>query len=168
MSATGVGTVMNFSVVMLVDAGFPGASSNLIDVILRALPIVAVVGVAVLIDHVGRDALLRASAFLMVIGFVGAALSSGVAFAVFLLLAVTAFSGGFGVCAWVVVPEMLPEDVRAQGTALALFTGQITTCVMITVFPHVRALLGTAGVFGLFAAVSAAAYLYFDITLETP
>ncbi|MBQ5532354.1 MAG: MFS transporter [Bacteroidales bacterium] len=136
MSATGAGTVMNYAVVVLNDAGFAGATANLVDALMRALSIVAVIVAACVVDRVGRMRLLRASAVLMAVGFAGAAMTSGAAFAVFLLFAVMSFSGGFGACAWAVVPEMLPSDVRAQGTSLALFAGQIATCAMIAGFPY--------------------------------
>ncbi len=163
MSATGVGTVMNYAVVVLNDAGFVGATANLVDTLLRALSIVAVIVAAGVVDRVGRMRLLRASVVIMAVGFAGAAMTSGAAFAVFLLVAVMAFSCGFGACAWAVVPEMLPKDVRAQGTSLALFAGQITTCAVLAGFPHVRALCGSVCVFLLFAAVSAFSFVYFGI-----
>lgn len=163
MSASGIGAVMNYSVVLLADAGFMGASANLVDALLRMFSIVAVVGAVGLVDRIGRVSLLQTGVCLMVLGFAGAALTSGWAFAASLLLAVSAFSGGFGVCAWVVVPELLPTNVRAQGTSLALVAGQITTCVMITFFPQVRTCCGGASVFWLFAAVSAVSFFYFGI-----
>ena len=168
MSATGVGTVMNYAVVVLNDAGFEGATANLVDALMRALSIVAVIVAACVVDRVGRMRLLRASAVLMAVGFAGAAMTSGAAFAVFLLFAVMSFSGGFGACAWAVVPEMLPSDVRAQGTSLALFAGQIATCAMIAGFPYVRARWGGACAFLLFAAASAFSFVYFGIIRRKP
>ena len=168
MSATGVGIVMNYSVVVLNDAGFVGATANLVDTLMRALSIVAVVVAACVVDRVGRMRLLRASAVLMAVGFAGAAMTSGVVFAAFLIFAVMSFFGGFGACAWAIVPEMMPRDVRAQGTSLALFAGQIATCAMITGFPYVRARWGDACAFSLFAAASAFSFVYFGIICRKP
>ena len=163
MSATGVGTVVNYAVVVLNGAGFVGATANLVDALMRALSIVAVIVAAGVVDRVGRMRLLRASVVIMAAGFVGAAMTSGATFAVFLLFAVMAFSGGFGACAWAVVPEMLPKDVRAQGTSLALFAGQIVTCAMITGFPYVYARWGSSCAFLLFAVASVVSFVYFGI-----
>ena len=148
---------------MLNGAGFVGATANLVDALMRALSIVAVIVAAGVVDRVGRMRLLRASVVIMAAGFVGAAMTSGATFAVFLLFAVMAFSGGFGACAWAVVPEMLPKDVRAQGTSLALFAGQIVTCAMITGFPYVYARWGSSCAFLLFAVASVVSFVYFGI-----
>ena len=168
MSATGVGTVMNYAVVVLNDAGFAGATANLVDTLLRALSIVAVIVAAGVVDRIGRMRLLRASAVIMAVGFAGASMTSGATFAGFLIFAVMAFSVGFGACAWAVVPEMLPNDVRAQGTSLALFAGQVTTCALVAGFPHVRALCGGACAFLLFAAAAAFSFVYFGIIHHKP
>ena len=161
MSATGVGVVMNYSVVILDRMGFAGVRANASDTILRMAVIVSVLVVSRCADRWSRFHLMRTSVALMAVGFVGAAFSAGLAFVAWLILSVVAFAVGFGVCAWVSVPMLLPAAVRSQGVSVALFFSQVTTCAMIAFFPQVWAAFGTRLCLLAFAAVSALAFALF-------
>ena len=174
-SATGIGSVMHYSVTMMTEAGLTGSSANAADAVMRVCGLVAALLSAVFIDRRGR-------AFVLKIGTAGAAVAlfaagalffglktgsvptfagsipiAGLGVAVLLCLFVAFFSFGPGVCVWVVAAELLPASVRAKGMSFALLGNQIVTAAIASVFLPVAARFGYAPLFFAFA-IAAAAY----------
>lgn len=167
VSACGMGTVRNFQVILLSEHGFSGALANLIDSILSITSVIAVFIMCVRLNECSRFRLLRWGAVLMFVGYAGAALATRVGFAMFLALISIAFSIGFGACSWVVVPKVMPKEIRAEGMALSLLVGQLTTFFFSTLFPIVVSVLGLSNCFIFFACVSIAAVPFFGIMKRT-
>jgi predicted MFS family arabinose efflux permease len=180
-SATGIGSVMHYSVTMMTEAGLTGSSANAADAVMRVCGLVAALLSAVFIDRRGR-------AFVLKIGTAGSAVSlfaagalffglkwglspflgasipiAGLGVAVLLCLFVAFFSFGPGVCVWVVAAELLPASVRAKGMSFALLGNQIVTAAIASVFLPVAARFGYAPLFFAFALAAAAYFALVSI-----
>ena len=174
-SATGIGSVMHYSVTMMTEAGLTGSSANAADAVMRVCGLVAALLSAVFIDR-------RGMAFVLKIGTAGAAVTlfaagglffglktgsvltfagsvpvAGLGVAALLCLFVAFFSFGPGVCVWVVAAELLPASVRAKGMSFALLGNQIVTAAIASAFLPVASRFGYAPLFFAFA-IAAAAY----------
>ena len=176
-SATGIGSVMHYSVTMMTEAGLTGSSANAADVVMRVCGLVAALLSAVFSDRRGR-------AFVLKIGTAGAAVTlfaagglffglktgsptfagsipiAGLGVAALLCLFVVFFSFGPGVCVWVVAAELLPASVRAKGMSFALLGNQIVTAAIASVFLPVASRFGYAPLFFAFALAAA---MYFAL-----
>ena len=177
-SATGIGSVVHYSVTMMTEAGLTGSSANAADAVMRVCGLVAVLLSAAFIDRRGR-------AFVLKIGTAGAAVAlfaagalffglkwglsptfwgsipiAGLGVAVLLCLFVAFFSFGPGVCVWVVAAELLPASVRAKGMSFALLGNQIVTAAIASVFLPVASRFGYAPLFFAFAIAAA---MYFAL-----
>ena len=177
-SATGIGSVVHYSVTMMTEAGLTGSSANAADAVMRVCGLVAALLSAVFIDRRGR-------AFVLKIGTAGAAVTlfaagamffglktgsvptfagsipiAGLGVAVLLCLFVAFFSFGPGVCVWVVAAELLPASVRAKGMSFALLGNQIVTAAIASVFLPVASRFGYAPLFFAFALAAA---MYFAL-----
>ena len=182
-SATGIGSVMHYSVTMMTEAGLTGSSANAADAVMRVCGLVAALLSAVFIDRRGR-------AFVLKIGTAGAAVTlfaagalffglktgsvptfagsipiAGLGVAVLLCLFVAFFSFGPGVCVWVVAAELLPASVRAKGMSFALLGNQIVTAAIASVFLPVASRFGYAPLFFAFALAAA---MYFALVSIIP
>ena len=182
-SATGIGSVMHYSVTMMTEAGLTGSSANAADAVMRVCGLVAALLSAVFIDRRGR-------AFVLKIGTAGAAVTlfaagglffglktgsvptfagsvpvAGLGVAVLLCLFVTFFLFGPGVCVWVVAAEILPASVRAKGMSFALLGNQIVTAAIASVFLPVASRFGYAPLFFAFALAAA---MYFALVSIIP
>ena len=178
-SATGIGSVMHYSVTMMTEAGLVGARANVADAAMRVCGLLAALVSAAFIDRRGR-------AFVLKIGTAGAAMAlaalgslflalrtgsvpafwgtvpvAGIGVAVLLCTFVAFFSFGPGVCVWVVAAELLPASVRAKGMSFALLGNQAVTAAVASVFLPVASRFGYAPLFFAFALAAAA---YFALT----
>lgn len=163
MSATGVGVVMNYSVVMFSDAGFSGSSANFVDALTRGLPILSVAAVAWLGGNCGRFRLLCIGGLLMAVGSAGAAFTTGWLFAACIIVQTNAFYVSFGTCAWALVPELVPIGIRAQGVAVTMLAGQLLSMLMISVYPQLRTAFGGPAVMLAFAAAAFVSVMFFKL-----
>ncbi|MBR3957197.1 MAG: MFS transporter [Kiritimatiellae bacterium] len=182
-SATGIGSVMHYSVTMMTEAGLTGSSANAADAVMRVCGLVAALLSAAFIDRRGR-------AFVLKIGTAGSAVSlfaagalffglkwglspflgasipiAGLGVAALLCLFVAFFSFGPGVCVWVVAAELLPASVRAKGMSFALLGNQIVTAAIASVFLPIASRFGYAPLFFAFALAAAA---YFTLVSIIP
>ena len=173
-SATGIGAVMHYSVMMMSEAGLAGTYSNSADAAMRIAGLLASLISAAFIDRKGQRFVLRigtagATCALFALSGIFLALkmgclpisaASGVAVAVLLCVFVAFFSFGPGVCVWVVAAEVLPASVRARGMSFALLGNQAVTAAISSVFLPVATHFGYAPLFFAFALAAAA---YFAI-----
>ena len=182
-SATGIGSVMHYSVTMMTEAGLTGSSANAADAVMRVCGLVAALLSAVFIDRRGRAFVLKigtagAAVTLFAAGalffglkwglspFLGASIPiAGLGVAALLCLFVAFFSFGPGVCVWVVAAELLPASVRAKGMSFALLGNQIVTAAIASVFLPIASRFGYAPLFFAFALAAAA---YFTLVSIIP
>ena len=133
--ATGCNAIQYFALKMLLDAGLGDSAAGAANVSLWAVMLAATAVACVRVDRKGRKFLLKLGTAGMVLADVGAgfvflglkrgwlapSLLSGWAAAACLALFIAAFSVGPGVVVWLALSEIMPDRIRANGMAIALF-----------------------------------------------
>lgn len=155
----GINAVLYYSGYIFKMAGATGASAMMQSVIVGAVNLVMTVVAMFLIDRVGRKPLLLAGSltFIASHGLAAWAFHSGTQgwpLLVAMMGVVGSHAYSQGAVVWVYINEILPNAVRAGGSAVACFL-MWTLCAAISwVFPVVAAKSGAA-VFGFFALMMA-------------
>lgn len=175
----GFGCIVPYAVVLFQKAGLSGALGNCGDLAFKVVNLVVTVFVVGLVDKKGRTFLLRIgtaglSASLAVIGILFFAFERGwlnpslgagcVTLAAFLSL-VFFYSFGPGVCVWLVLSELMPTRIRANGMSIALFSNQFVAWGLASVFLPLANAWGFGLLFLVFAFFGA---LYFLTVLFIP
>lgn len=133
--ATGINALMNYSVSILSDIGLPGALANAADTVIKIVNLVMTLFALALVDRRGRRFLLKTGTlgviaahlaagiiFLAVrMGWVEVSLWTGVPMMAAFILLVAFYAIGPGVCVWLVLSELMPGRIRANGMSIALF-----------------------------------------------
>ena len=175
----GMSSIVAYSVSLFQKAGLSGTLGNVGDLALKTTNLVMTVVAVGLIDRKGRTWLLKVGTFglsvgLAVIGGLFLALEKGwmaatpvsgfITLGAFLAMQVF-YSLGPGICVWLVLSELMPTRIRANGMAIALFANQFVAWGLASsFFPMVNA-WGYGPVFFLFAATGV---LYFITVLFIP
>ena len=176
---TGMSSVTSYSVMIFQKAGFAGTLGNVGDFAIKLTNLVVTLVAAAIIDRVGRTRLLKLGTAGMTIGLaaIGGVLLAierfGVAangmtgifcLAAFFVMQVF-YALGPGICVWLVLSELMPSRIRANGMAIALFMNQFVAWGLASSFlPWVNA-WGWASMFFFFAANGV---LYFVVSLFIP
>lgn len=164
----GINTIVYYAPTILNAAGFGKSAAILNSVGLASLSIVTTVIAASIVDRVGRRPL-------MLGGLVGMITSMAMTGAVFLssglhgvdgkIIAVAclavfkiAFSISWGPLVWVMLPELLPLQVRGTVMGGAVFLNWATNFLVSLLFPIALA-AGAGTVFELFAGFGCIAFL---------
>ena len=175
----GMSSIVAYAVSIFQKAGLSGALANVGDLSLKCTNLVVTLVAVVLVDRKGRTWLLKVgtagmTAGLFLIGVMFLAIerkwmapSSATGFvtlAAFMAMQ-TFYSLGPGICVWLVLSELMPSRIRANGMAIALFANQFVAWGLAsTFFPMVNS-WGYGMVFFGFAAAGA---LYFLTVLFIP
>jgi len=175
----GMSSIVAYAVTLFQKAGLSGTLGNAADLALKATNLVVTLVAVGLVDRKGRTWLLKVgtagvTAGLAAIGVLFFALERGwmtpspvsgfVTLAAFLAMQ-TFYSLGPGICVWLVLSELMPSRIRANGMAIALFANQFTAWGLASsFFPMVNA-WGYGPVFFGFAA---SGVLYFLTVLFIP
>ena len=175
----GMSSITSYSVVIFQKAGFSGSLGNIGDFAIKATNLLMTLVAAALVDRKGRTWLLKVGTAGMTVGlfligalflaiergWMSASATSGfVTLAAFLAMQ-TFYSLGPGICVWLVLSELMPARIRANGMAIALFANQFVAWGLASsFFPMVNA-WGYGPVFFGFAA---SGILYFLTVLFIP
>ena len=176
---TGMSSITSYSVVIFHKAGFAGSLGNVGDFAIKLTNLLVTVVAATLIDRKGRTFLLR-------VGTAGMTVGMAAIGAVFLLIerfgvAASGFTGvlclasfflmqvfyalGPGICVWLVLSELMPLRIRANGMAIALFMNQFVAWGLASSFlPWVN----RWGWFSMFFFFAANGVLYFIVACFIP
>ena len=176
---TGMSSITSYSVMVFHKAGFTGSLGNVGDFAVKLTNLVVTLVAAALIDRVGRTRLLKVGTAGMTLGLVaigGVLLAierfgvepSGATglfcLAAFFVMQVF-YALGPGICVWLVLSELMPSRIRANGMSIALFMNQFVAWGLASSFlPWVNA-WGWASMFFFFAANG---ILYFIVSLFIP
>ena len=150
----GMGSIIAYAVTLFQKAGLSGTLGNVGDLALKVVNLVMTVVAVTLVDRKGRTWLLKVgtaglTAGLFAIGTLFLAIEKGwfaptpvsgfVTLAAFLAMQ-TFYSLGPGICVWLVLSELMPARIRANGMAIALFVNQFVAWGLAsTFFPMVNA-----------------------------
>jgi len=176
---TGMSSITSYSVVIFHKAGFAGALGNVGDFAIKLTNLLMTVVAASLIDRKGRTFLLKIGTAGMTLGMAaiglvfvaierfGAAASpvtGGLCLSAFFLMQVF-YALGPGICVWLVLSELMPQRIRANGMAIALFMNQFVAWGLASSFlPWVN----RWGWYSMFFFFAANGVLYFITALFIP
>ena len=163
---TGISSFTSYLVSILHQAGFDGIFANWGQLAVKLTNMLVTLVAAALIDRKGRTWLLKVGTGGMTLGLAAigcvflAIARFGVQASNFTgLLTLFAFffmqvfyALGPGICVWLVLSELMPSRIRANGMAIALFLNQLAACGLASTFrPWVEA-WGWSSMFFFFAA----------------
>ena len=159
--ATGINSVLNYSVDIFNKSGLPGIVANYADTAIKIVNLVMTVLAVSLVDRKGRKFLLKMGTLGIIAGLVGvggsffviergicaASQVTGWATAISFMVFIGFFASGPGVCVWLALSELMPARIRANGMAIALLINQgVSTTIASVFYPWVNA-IGYAWVF---------------------
>jgi len=171
--ATGINSILQFVVVILQQAGLDATSAAGRATAVTAVNVVFTVVGLVLVDQIGRKALLKfgtgAIAVALAIGAVVfwriqsgglvADPSTGWVVTSCLMLFVAGFATGPGVCVWLALSELMPTRIRSLGMGVGLLVNQgISTAIAAMFLPVVKS-YGYAAIFAFWAVCTAGYFL---------
>ena len=170
--ATGVNSLLNYSVVLMQRAGLEGMMANWADTVIKFANLLFTCVAMALVDRKGRK-------FLLTIGTAGVTLGLVVVGCLFLatergwigvgplsgwgiVAAFVLFIGGFavgpGVCVWIVMTELMPLRFRAGGLMVAQFLAMGASYTLAQTFLPWSKTFGDSSVF---LSLSVFGLLYF-------
>ena len=176
---TGMSSFTSYLVSILQQSGFEGMFANYGQFVVKLTNMIVTIFAAAVIDRVGRTKLLKIGTGGMTIGLacIGSVFLAIEKFGVEannftgLLTLISFFAMqifyalGPGICVWLVLSELMPMRVRANGMGVALFMNQLTACALASTFrPWVEA-WGWSSMFFFFAANGV---LYFTAAFFIP
>ncbi len=149
---TGINTLFNYAAEVYRSAGY-GANDIFLNIVITgAINLVFTVLAMLLVDRVGRRPL-------MLFGCVGIGISHllcawayharwrGAAVLVLTLSAIACYALTLAPVVWVLISEIFPNRIRAQGVSAAVSALWIASFVLTYTFPLLNSRLGTAGIF---------------------
>ena len=176
---TGMSSFTSYLVSILQGSGLDGMAANWGQLVVKTSNMLFTIAAAALIDRVGRVKLLKlgtggmalflgviASIFLAVERFgVEATNLTGSLMLVSFICMQAFYALGPGICVWLVLSELMPTRIRANGMACALFMNQLVAWGLASWFrPWIEA-WGWASMFFFFAANGV---LYFIVSFFIP
>ena len=175
----GMSSIVAYAVSLFQKAGLSGALANVGDLSLKGTNLAVTLLAVALVDRKGRTWLLKVGTAGMTVGLflIGALFTaiergwmpsspvSGFVTLVAFLAMQAFYSLGPGICVWLVLSELMPARIRANGMAIALFANQFVAWGLASsFFPMVNA-WGYGPVFFGFAV---SGVLYFLTVLFIP
>lgn len=169
-SLTGIGLVLDYSVLLLDRVGFSGLDANLVDFLVKCANFAATLVAMTLVDRVGRRPLLFTGLVGCAVSMLGLGLCNwavgrfalsgnpviGIVVSMLFVLTVFFFATGPGVISWLVLAEAVPVRFRVRGLAIGSVANCAGAfCLLTGFFPLVGA-FGTLPVFALVAGVTLA------------
>lgn len=159
--ATGINSVLNYSVDIFNKSGLPGIVGNYADTAIKIVNLVMTILAVSLVDRKGRTFLLKMGTLGIIVGLCGvggsffciehgiceASQVTGWATAISFMVFIGFFASGPGVCVWLALSELMPARIRANGMAIALLINQgVSTTIASVFYPWVNK-VGYAWVF---------------------
>ena len=162
---TGMSSFTSYLVTILHEAGFEGIFANWGQLAVKLTNMLVTVAAAALVDRKGRTWLLKVGTGGMTIGLaaIGTMFLAIERFGVEAnnftgLMTLSAFffmqvfyALGPGICVWLVLSELMPTRIRANGMAIALFMNQLVAWGLASWFRPWVAEWGWASMFYFFA-----------------
>ena len=176
---TGMSSFTSYLVTILHSAGFEGIFANWGQLVVKLTNMLVTIAAAALVDRKGRTWLLKVGTGGMTIGLaaIGSVFLAIERFGVEAnnftgLLTMFAFffmqvfyALGPGLCVWLVLSELMPQRIRANGMAIALFMNQLVAWGLASWFRPWVAAWGWSSMFFFFAVNGV---LYFTTVLFIP
>ena len=175
----GFGCVVPYAVVLFQKAGLVGALGNCGDVAIKVVNLAVTLLIVSLVDKKGRTFLLRAGTAGLAVslvaigllflglecGWIAPSLGAGCLMLAAFLSLVFFYSFGPGVCVWLVLSELMPRRIRANGMSLALLSNQFVAWGLAAAFLPAANAVGFGPVFLVFAVFGV---VYFATACRIP
>ena len=177
----GMSSIVAYAVSLFQRAGLSGSLANVGDLALKTTNLVMTIVAVSLIDRKGRTWLLKVgtaglSVGLGVIGVMYLVIEKGwlaaspvsgfITLGAFLAMQVF-YSLGPGICVWLVLSELMPTRIRANGMSIALFSNQFVAWGLASVFLPLANAWGFGLLFLVFAFFGALYFLTVFFIPET-
>ena len=176
---TGMSSFTSYLVTILHSAGFEGIFANWGQLAVKLTNMLVTIAAAALVDRKGRTWLLKVGTGGMTIGLaaIGSVFLAIERFGVHAnnftgILTLFAFffmqvfyALGPGLCVWLVLSELMPKRIRANGMAIALFMNQLVACGLASTLHPWQEAWGWSSMFFFFAVNGV---LYFITALFIP
>ena len=145
---TGMSSITSYSVVIFQKAGFDGSLGNVGDFAIKLTNLLMTLVATALVDRSGRTFLLKLGTAGMSLGLaaiggvflaierfgVAAGTLTGILCLVAFFLMQVFYALGPGICVWLVLSELMPQRIRANGMAIALFMNQFVAWGLASTF----------------------------------
>ena len=175
----GMSSITSYSVVIFQKAGFGGSLGNVGDFAIKATNLLMTLVAAALVDRKGRTWLLKVGTAGMTVGLaaigciflaverfgVAATTTTGGVTLVAFFVMQAFYALGPGVCVWLVLSELMPSRIRANGMSIALFANQLTAWGLASTFLPWVNVWGWYSMFFFFAVNGA---IYFVVSCLIP
>ena len=175
----GFGCIVPYAVVLFQKAGLTGALGNCGDLAFKVVNLAVTLLVVGLVDKKGRTFLLKVGTAGLTValvaigvlflaferGWLAPSLAAGCATLAAFLALVFFYSFGPGVCVWLVLSELMPARIRANGMAIALFSNQFVAWGLASAFLPLANAWGFGPLFLSFAAFGG---VYFATAIFIP
>lgn len=170
--ATGINSVLNYSVDIFNKSGLPGIVANYADTAIKIVNLVMTIVAVSLVDLKGRKFLLKMGTLGIIVGLAGVGGSfwciergicaaspvTGWAAAISFMVFIGFYASGPGVCVWLALSELMPARIRANGMAIALLINQgVSTTIASVFYPWV----GKVGYAAVFFTLAGFTVIYF-------
>ena len=155
---SGINAFLYYAPRIFEAAGLGARTALLSSVGIGVVNLVATgIGLA-LIDRIGRRTLMYVGSVGYIVSLTLVALAfglewRGMAVPLFLFVFIAAHAVGQGTVIWVFISEIFPTALRARGQALGSSTHWVLAAIIPSAVPVLFAAIGTATVFGIFAAL---------------
>lgn len=167
---TGNAAILTYLPTILDSASLSHSRSIGVMVILAISKLLATAGTMLKIDRQeggGRKSFLSRGALTMTAGLLVCSLAfsfTGPAVpliaALGSMIAVTAFSTGFGPCTWLVIAEMLPTSIRGKALGIATVVNWLCNLLVVMTFLSTIKRVGPQATFFLYALASVLSYFF--------
>lgn len=170
---TGVNVVVYYGPTILREAGLQSESALFYQAALGTIGLIFTLFAVWKIDSWGRRPLLVGGMVFVTLAMAATAvlmLAGAPAIWIIVLLGIYMACLAVSICSviWVMTPEIFPNRVRGRGSSIATFTNWSTNALVAFVFPWYVTTFGMHAGFFTFAAICAAATLFFwKLTPET-
>ena len=157
---SGINTVVDYAPRILQSAGFSISTALFSTFGVGVIMLLSTVVAFPLIDSRGRKPLYLCGSIGMGVTLSGlsAAASmnafSGLPVLALILAFIACFSACIGPVFWTILPELFPNDARAEAMKIPVMVQWIANAVMVLVFPTAFLHMGTAATFAFLAAMS--------------
>ncbi|UOQ45148.1 sugar porter family MFS transporter [Halobacillus salinarum] len=165
----GINAVIYYAPTIFTKAGLGDSASILGTVGIGAVNVLLTLVAIATIDKLGRKKLLLIGNVGMVISLAvlatilfTAELTNAIAWltVIFLGLFIVFFSATWGPVVWVMLPELFPLKARGAATGITTLVLSAGNLVVSLFFPVLLGVMGTAGVFVVFAILGVCAFLF--------
>jgi len=164
---TGINTITYYTPIILQMAGFHRASTAILATMLvGGVNLIFTILSLFLLDRVGRRPLLLGGIALMTVSltalgyFFGGSHVSRALILTSVLIYLASFAVGLGPIFWLLISEIYPTTIRGQAMSLATITIWVFDLLVTITFLSLVDSLGARWTFWLYAAASAAAFLF--------